>query len=191
MGVTWLKWLPTGMEVKTRVTSKSNKVNSQKLGVQTQGSDTNKWWFHWNHHRLHDYFIKIRLTSFSYDSVTEGCISVKCQLLTVNFVGFGCQPGFRLHISRQSIEPSYTQIQVLLVLFLSFALASQPFWLGSCPVEVYETSNLRLKTLRATLLEGAMQHFELLFAQVKELNNCWKCTLPVRANLLNPSSLSL
>ena len=65
--------------------------------------------------------------SFSYDSVTEGCISVKCQLLTVNFVGFGCQPGFRLHTSRQSFEPSYTQIQALLVFFLSFALASQPF----------------------------------------------------------------
>ena len=31
LSVTWLKWLPTGMESKTRVTSKSNKVNSQKL----------------------------------------------------------------------------------------------------------------------------------------------------------------
>ena len=71
--------------------------------------------------------MKSRLMSFSYDSVTEGCISVKCQLLTVNFVGFGCQPGFRLHTSRQSFEPSYTQIQALLVFFLSFALASQPF----------------------------------------------------------------
>ena len=131
MGVTWLKWLPTGMESKTRVTSKSNKVNSQKLGVQTQGSDTNKWWFHWNHHRLHDYFIKIRLTSFSYDSVTEGCISVKCQLLTVNFVGFRCQPGFRFDTSGQSLWQSYTQIQAVLVIFFSLALASQPFLFGS------------------------------------------------------------
>ena len=72
--------------------------------------------------------MKSRLTSFSYDSVTEGCISVKFQLLTVNFVGFGCQPGFRLHTSRQSFEPSYTQIQALLVFFLIFALASQPLW---------------------------------------------------------------
>ena len=72
--------------------------------------------------------MKSRLMSFSYDSVTEGCISVKCQLLTVNFVGFGCQPGFRLHTSRQSFEPSYTRIQALLVFFLSFALASQPLW---------------------------------------------------------------
>ena len=31
LSVTWLKWLPTGMESKTRVTSKSNKVNSQKF----------------------------------------------------------------------------------------------------------------------------------------------------------------
>ena len=77
--------------------------------------------------------MKSRLMSFSYDSVTEGCISVKCQLLTVNFVGFGCQPGFRLHTSRQSFEPSYTQIQALLVFFLSFALASQPFWLIAHP----------------------------------------------------------
>ena len=74
---------------------------------------------------------KNTLTSFSYDSLIGGCISVKCQLLTVNFVGFGCQPGFRLHTSRQSFEPSYTRIQALLVFFLSFALASQPFpfWL--------------------------------------------------------------
>ena len=47
--------------------------------------------------------------------------------MTVNFVGFGCQPGFGLHTSRQSFEPSYTRIQALLVFFLSFALASQPF----------------------------------------------------------------
>ena len=31
LGVTWLKWLPTGMESKTRLAPKSNKVNSQKL----------------------------------------------------------------------------------------------------------------------------------------------------------------
>ena len=30
-GVTWLKWLPTGMESKTRLAPKSNKVNSHKL----------------------------------------------------------------------------------------------------------------------------------------------------------------
>ena len=28
LGVTWLKWLPTGMESKTRLAPKSNKVNS-------------------------------------------------------------------------------------------------------------------------------------------------------------------
>ena len=69
--------------------------------------------------------MKSRLMSFSYDSVTEGCISVKCQLLTVNFVGFGCQPGFRLHTSRQSFEPSYTRIQALLVFFFSIALSKK------------------------------------------------------------------
>ena len=83
--------------------------------------------------------MKSRLMSFSYDSVTEGCISVKCQLLTVNFVGFGCQPGFRLHTSRQSFEPSYTQIQALLVFFLSFALASQPF-----QINIFNSSILRV-----------------------------------------------
>ena len=67
------------------------------------------------------------LTSFSYDSLIGGCISVKCQLLTVNFVGFGCQPGFRLDTSGQSLWQSYTQIQAVLVIFFSLALASQPF----------------------------------------------------------------
>ena len=104
------------------LTSKSNKVNTQKLEsepkVQTQMYDDSTYCM--------IICMKSRLTSFSYDSVIEGCISVKCQLMTVNFVGFGCQPGFRLHTSRQSFEPSYTQIQALLVFFLSFALASQP-----------------------------------------------------------------
>ena len=31
LGLTWLKWLPTGMESKTRLAPRSNKVNSQKL----------------------------------------------------------------------------------------------------------------------------------------------------------------
>ena len=126
MGITWLKLLPTGMESKTTLTSKSNKVNSQKLEfkhrVQTQMYDDSIGTTTY----CMIICMKSRLTSFSYDSVIEGCISVKCQLMTVNFVGFGCQPGFRLHTSRQSFEPSYTRIQALLVFFLSFALASQP-----------------------------------------------------------------
>ena len=109
------------------LTSKSNKVNTQKLEskprVQTQMYDDSIGTTTY----CMIICMKSRLTSFSYDSVIEGCISVKCQLMTVNFVGFGCQPGFRLHTSRQSFEPSYTQIQALLVFFLSFALASQPF----------------------------------------------------------------
>ena len=109
------------------LTSKSNKVNSQKLEfkprVQTQMYDDSIGTTTY----CMIICMKSRLTSFSYDSVIEGCISVKCQLMTVNFVGFGCQPGFRLHTSRQSFEPSYTRIQALLVFFLSFALASQPF----------------------------------------------------------------
>ena len=108
------------------LTSKSNKVNNQKLEsepkVQTQMYDDSIGTTTY----CMIICMKSRLTSFSYYSVIEGCISVKCQLLTVNFVGFGCQPGFRLHTSRQSFEPSYTQIQALLVFFLSFALASQP-----------------------------------------------------------------
>ena len=115
------------MESKTRVTSKYNKVNSQKLEfkprVQPQMYDDSIGTTTY----CMIICMKSRLTSFSYDSVIEGCISVKCQLMTVNFVGFGCQPGFRLHTSRQSFEPSYTRIQALLVFFLSFALASQPF----------------------------------------------------------------
>ena len=74
---------------------------------------------------------KTTLRSFSYDSLIGGCISVKCQLLTVNFVGFGCQPGFRLDTSGQSLWQSYTQIQAVLVIFFSLALASQPFLFGS------------------------------------------------------------
>ena len=109
------------------LTSKSNKVNTQKLEskprVQTQMYDDSIGTTTY----CMIICMKSRLTSFSYDSVIEGCISVKCQLMTVNFVGFGCQPGFRLHTSRQSFEPSYTRIQALLVFFLSFALASQPF----------------------------------------------------------------
>ena len=67
---------------------------------------------------------KTTLRSFSYDSLIGGCISVKCQLLTVNFVGFGCQPGFRLHTSGQSLWQSCTQIQAVLVIFFSLALAA-------------------------------------------------------------------
>ena len=69
------------------------------------------------------------LTSFSYDSLIGGCISFKCQLLTVNFVGFGCQSGFRLHTSGQSLWQSCTQIQAVLVIFFSLALASQPLYI--------------------------------------------------------------
>ena len=118
------------------LTSKSNKVNTQKLEskprVQTQMYDDSIGTTTY----CMIICMKSRLTSFSYDSVIEGCISVKCQLMTVNFVGFGCQPGFRLHTSRQSFEPSYTQIQALLVFFLSFALASQPLQSDSKNVRV-------------------------------------------------------
>ena len=106
-------------------TSKSNKVNTQKLEskprVQTQMYDDSIGTTTY----CMIICMKSRLTSFSYDSVIEGCISVKCQLMTVNFVGFGCQPGFRLHTSRQSFEPSYTQIQALLVFFFSIAFSKK------------------------------------------------------------------
>ena len=65
---------------------------------------------------------------------------VKCQLLIVYFVGFGCQPTILLHTMRQSFEPSYTQIQALLVFFLSFALASQPLAVGG---EKYQQKDLQ------------------------------------------------
>ena len=47
------------------------------------------------------------------------------QLLTINFVGFGSHAGFRFHTRRQSFEPSYTQIQALLVFFFSIAFSKK------------------------------------------------------------------
>ena len=130
LGVTWLKWLPTVMESWTMLTSKSNKVNTQKLEskprVQTQMYDDSIGTTTY----CMIICMKSRLTSFSYDSVTEGCISVKCQLLTVNFVWSGCQPGFRLHTSRQSFEPSYTQIQALLVFLWAYVAKLYPRRIG-------------------------------------------------------------
>ena len=53
----------------------------------------------------------------AHDFVIYGFFEVKCQLLIVYFVGFGCQPTILLHTIRQSFEPSYTQIQAVLVNF--------------------------------------------------------------------------
>ena len=70
-----------------------------------------------------------RNSSFTFfkDFVGPASSSVKCQLLILMFVGFGCQPGFRVYASRQSLEQSCTQIGKLPLNFFSLALASQPF----------------------------------------------------------------
>ena len=54
---------------------------------------------------------QILVMSLSHDFVIYGFFEVKCQLLIVYFVGFGCQPTILLNTIRQSFEPSYTQIQ--------------------------------------------------------------------------------
>ena len=43
------------------------------------------------------------------------------------FVGFGCQPGFRLYTSRQSFVQSCTQIGKLPLIFFRVAMGSGPF----------------------------------------------------------------
>ena len=65
-------------------------------------------------------------------NIQEGALIHLClnpgfelQLLTINFVGFGSHAGFRFHTRRQSFEPSYTQIQALLVFFFSIALSKR------------------------------------------------------------------
>ena len=65
-------------------------------------------------------------------NIQEGALIHLClnpgfelQLLTINFVGFGSHAGFRFHTRRQSFEPSYTQIQALLVFFFSIAFSKK------------------------------------------------------------------
>ena len=125
-GVTWLKWLPTGMESKTRLAPKSNKVNSHKLTLNWNTSLYYRVVWKWCQSAFH-------ANNHAIGGGSNGIIIHLClnpgfglQLLSINFVGFGSQHGLRFHTSRQSFEPSYTQIQALLVFFLSFALASQP-----------------------------------------------------------------
>ena len=134
-GVTWLKWLPTGMESKTRLAPKSNKVNSHKLTLNWNTSLYYRVVWKWRQSAFH-------ANNHAIGGGSNGIIIHLClnpgfglQLLSINFVGFGSQHGLRFHTSRQSFEPSYTQIQALPVFFLSFALASQPFrkaiWFGN------------------------------------------------------------
>ena len=55
------------------------------------------------------------------------CTSVKCQKTQEGLVLFGCQPGFRVYISRLLTDPSCTQIgQVLLVFFLALQWLPSP-----------------------------------------------------------------
>ena len=82
-------------------------------------------WLHetqFNHHKGDAFGLKLcnqGMIFFSVGPVPDSLShpKVKCQLLIVNFVGFGCQPTILLHTMRQSFEPSYTQIQAVLVNF--------------------------------------------------------------------------
>ena len=61
------------------------------------------------------------------ENVIHLCLNpgFELQVLTINFIGFGSHAGFIFHTSRQSFEPSYTQIQALLVFFFSIALSKK------------------------------------------------------------------
>ena len=114
------------MESKTRLAPKSNKVNSHKLTLNWNTSLYYRVVWKWRQSAFH-------ANNHAIGGGSNGIIIHLClnpgfglQLLSINFVGFGSQHGLRFHTSRQSFEPSYTQIQALLVFFLSFALASQP-----------------------------------------------------------------
>ena len=54
--------------------------------------------------------------------------NVKCQVLIVVFVGFGCQLGYMIYISRQSTRPSCTKIrQVLVIFFLAWTWVASSY----------------------------------------------------------------
>ena len=53
LGVTWLKWLPTGMESKTRLAPRSNKVNSQKLTLDWNTSLCYRVIWKWHQSAFH------------------------------------------------------------------------------------------------------------------------------------------
>ena len=125
-GVTWLKWLPTGMESKTRLAPKSNKVNSHKLTLNWNTSLYYRVVWKWRQSAFH-------ANNHAIGGGSNGIIIHLClnpgfglQLLSINFVGFGSQHGLRFHTSRQSFEPSYTQIQALLVFLWAYVAKQYP-----------------------------------------------------------------
>ena len=125
LGVTWLKWLPTGMESKTRLAPKSNKVNSQKLTLNWNTSLCYRVVWKWRQSDFYEIIMQSVVVPMESSFICVWTLGLNSQLLTINFVWFGCHPGFRFHTSRQSFEPSYTQIQALLVFFLSIALSKK------------------------------------------------------------------
>ena len=129
-GVTWLKWLPTGMESKTRLAPKSNKVNSHKLTLNWNTSLYYRVVWKWRQSAFH-------ANNHAIGGGSNGIIIHLClnpgfglQLLSINFVGFGSQHGLRFHTSRQSFEPSYTQIQALLVFLWAYVAKLYPRRIG-------------------------------------------------------------
>ena len=130
LGVTWLKWLPTGMESKTRLAPKSNKVNSHKLTLNWNTSLYYRVVWKWRQSAFH-------ANNHAIGGGSNGIIIHLClnpgfglQLLSINFVGFGSQHGLRFHTSRQSFEPSYTQIQALLVFLWAYVAKLYPRRIG-------------------------------------------------------------
>ena len=67
-----------------------------------------------NHHKQGLFGLKLCSQTMNFSPV--GC-NVKCQVLIVVFVGFGCQLGYMIYISRQLTGPSCTQIRQVLVIF--------------------------------------------------------------------------
>ena len=53
LGLTWLKWLHTGMESKTRLAPRSNKVNSQKLTLDWNTSLCYRVIWKWHQSAFH------------------------------------------------------------------------------------------------------------------------------------------
>ena len=85
-----------------------------------------------NHHKQGLFGLKLCSQTMNFSPV--GC-NVKCQVLIVVFVGFGCQLGYMIYISRQLTGPSCTQIrQVLVIFFLAWTWLASPLKFNTVPL---------------------------------------------------------
>ena len=182
MGVTWLKWLPTGMESKTRLAPKSNKVNSQKLTLDWNTSLCYRVIWKWRQSAFH-------ANNHAIGGGSNGIIIHLClnpgfglQLLSINFVGFGSQHGLRFHTSRQSFEPSYTQIQALLVFLWAYVAKLYPRRIGWTSLGGVAKDGLRFYPVQTYLnFPSGVQcrSFHLLFLPTASLKS-WSAQGPLK-----------